>query len=172
MTMNGNATVWDDISVDPMRVKQGATDKPLFVTDSVAFKFIADSTEIIYGSVEMPHGWKIGSDLHPHVHVLQTAANDTSWFALEYKWRDLGAATDDGWHYVILNSRQLAYSSGNITQLTEGSTNVLGTGHTLSSVLIFKLKRLNAYGITNSFVYNIGFHYEIDAIGSRQELVK
>ena len=50
-----------------------------------------------------------------------------------------------------------------------------GTGHTISSILICRIKRVAAQ--TDNYASGIAIldfdiHYEIDTIGSRQELVK
>jgi hypothetical protein len=164
-------TVWGDIQVPLTQGKQGVIDKPAFDYDYVAYKFIKDSTEIVVGSAEIPHNWKIGTNLHPHVHLLQTSAADTAQFTLQWKWQSLGEAADATWKYTTLSSREFTYVSGDIMQLVEGLP-MDGSAQTLSSVILYKLKRKNAGGLTNSYVYNVGFHYEIDALGSKDELVK
>lgn len=171
--LSGTATAWDDITVPLVQTKQGSTDKPLWVADSGAFKFIADSTEILSGSVEMPHGWKTGSNIHPHIHYIQTSAGDTGYFSLKWKWHSLGNGGMDGaWHYTTLSSMELTYTSGNMQQLLEGAP-MDATGKGLSSIIVYELKRKNnGGGLTNMHVFNLGFHYEIDSFGSRQEIIK
>lgn len=173
LRLAGSATVWDDLQVSLTAGKQGALDKPLWVSDSCAFKFLADSTEVVYGNAELPHDWKLGTDVHAHIHYQQTSAADTPSFSLTYKWHNLGQAIDPTWHYIRLKTRMLTYSSGAIIQLLEGLTDMAGVNKTLSSVILYRLKRENADGgLTNSYVYNLGFHYEKDSMGSNSELSK
>lgn len=173
VTLSGNATAWEDIRIPLIQTKQGSTDKPLYVADSGAFRYIADSTEILSGSVEIPHNWKVGSNLHPHIHYLQTSAADTGHFSLKWKWHALGNGGMDGsWHYTTLSSRELTYTSGHFQQLLEGLA-MDATGKGLSSIIVYQLKRQNSGGgLTNMYVFNLGFHYEVDSFGSRQEIIK
>jgi hypothetical protein len=171
--LSGGATAWDDMQVPLTQGRQGATDKPAFDYTNVGYSFIKDSTEIIYGTSELPHGWKLSSNLSPHIHCQQTSATDTAVFMLKWKWHNLGSVLDANWKYTILGTRAYAYpGSGTIQQLVYGAP-LDATGKTLSSVLVYELKRRNGTGSATSIcVYNLGFHYEVDGFGSESTTSK
>jgi hypothetical protein len=170
----GNATVWDDLMFPSTQVRQGATAKPDFDTDTLALMFPEDdSTEIAYIIVQMPHKWKEGSTIYPHVHWLQSQ-DDTADFSIEYKWFNIGDAFPTTWQYYRMNLPVTSYSAGTkIQQLNEGSGGISGSGKTISSIILIRLKRLYGDGYPNdAAMLQFDIHYEMDALGSKSEYEK
>ncbi|NWG72757.1 MAG: hypothetical protein HXY23_14290 [Parvularculaceae bacterium] len=172
VTLVGEATVWDDLRGTSISGKQGQTSKPEFDYDSLTVLFPQDSTEILYFEFQMPHTWKAGSTVYPHAHYKQAAAHgvapgDTTVFAIEYKWYALGGRADlAGWSYYRMNRPEYAYTSGILHQLNDGDGGIDGTGKNHSSIILIKLKRLNAGGpVGNVELLSLDIHYEVNAMG-------
>jgi hypothetical protein len=159
------------------RGRQGNVDYPPFVVDSLYFSFGVDSAgvdaQFMYFVVQMPHKWKIGSTIYPHVHYKQIdATTDTPIFIMQYKWYDLGATTQKGWSWIRMgtstgttnNTHQLVYNSAGITPV--GVTQV-------SSIIVCKIYLYAlAAGNTASHAWQFDIHYEMDDLGSRTQLAK
>lgn len=93
---------FDDLRVPVTATKLYGSKEPtfdLFVEDGVSshgvftFWFDSEGEEELYFTVQLPHGWKEGSNLYPHVHwVSLKDLNETKvkW-SLEYSWANVGA---------------------------------------------------------------------------------
>jgi len=172
--LNGSATVWDDLMFPSTQVRQGATTKPDFDIDTLALMFPQnDSTEIAYIVVQMPHRWKEGTTVYPHVHWLQSQ-DDTADFAMQYKWFNIEEAFPTTWQWYRMNLPEASYEPGTkMQQLNEGSGGISGSGKSISSIILIRLKRLYGDGYPNdAAMLQFDIHYEIDSFGSNTELSK
>ncbi len=81
IVLEGNATVWDDFLVNPDATSRGGSKTPVWGgTGGTAFKnnsgsqgvflwmFSASQEQEVYFTVQLPHKYKVGTDLYPHVH--------------------------------------------------------------------------------------------------------
>jgi len=172
--MDGTATVWDDLRVPFTQAKQGSNLKPDFDPVNIGLLFPEDiESEIIYMVVQMPHKYKIGSNIHPHIHWQQTNANKPTW-KMEYKWFNNGDAVPTNFTPIDTGGAGVfSYSSGNMAQISSFPA-IVGTGMGLSSVLLIKLYRANVTGDVAGDVlaFQFDIHYEIDTEGSRNEFDK
>lgn len=72
MTLSGEATTWDDLMLSLTTGQRGATALPDFDYTNVGYLFPKnEATEIIYLITQMPHRWKEGSTIYPHLHWVQ-----------------------------------------------------------------------------------------------------
>lgn len=192
MQFRKNATVWDDVRVAASHTTRGpGSTKP----DAVAYKttlmlygFDDTSEESLHFVVQLPHGWKEGSRIYPHVHWLPSVAGGTApkttvkW-ALEYSWANHGLtfgspATVSG--YTPLNDdNPLVADEHYMTPLKDGSGNeyIDGAGKTISSMLICRIYRdatdatYDTY-VGDALLLEIDFHIECDTLGSDTESTK
>jgi hypothetical protein len=165
----GDATVFEDLAMSLTTGKQGATSKPDFDYDSTAYMFPVDSTEVLYLIAQMPHSYKQGSNIYPHVHFKQSKNSNPS-FKIQYKWFNIADTIPAAWSHKTLYTLRETYSSGLIHQMSEVTDGlaVTGTGKTMSSILLIRLKRDNSStysGDCAAFQFDI--HYEKDTNGSR-----
>lgn len=163
---------WDDLFVPLTTTRLGSNSKPDFDFTNIGYLFPQnDATEILYFIIQMPHRWKEGSTVYPHVHWRQ-AANQQVTFKLDYKWYNIGEAPAANYTTYTMATNAVAYSSGTIGQLTKGTDGIAGTGKTLSSIIICKLYRQDNVYTGDALTDQFDIHYQIDSFGSRQEYVK
>lgn len=179
----GDATTWDDFRVEASIVKAGATApqyKAFGPSGSLqALMFEAGHHDEAMFEMQMPHNWKIGSNIYPHVHWTPTTADagNVVW-ELEYSWCNIG-----GTFGAPSNMASDATAAGgtawahHLTYLKSGGNNYIdATGKTLSSMLMCRIHRNSNAGSDtlnkDVALLEVDFHYQIDSLGSDEELVK
>ena len=174
--MAGDATVWDDITVPGLSVRPSGSLPPALTSgfagnaNLYTYQFIGTGGSVneCYFSIQLPHGWKEGSTIYPHVHWTPTDANagDVKW-QLEYTWANLntafGGSTADS---VVSAASGTAWQSQ-----VSGFTPIVGTGKTISSILVCRLFRDPA-DVADTYAHDVSLisfdiHIEKDTIGSR-----
>lgn len=181
--LNLSDSVWTDISVPITSIKLGSgsaeptwtkvTDNGAGSTGLYAYAFDAGTEQEVFFAVEMPHGWKLESDLDVHVHWMPSSTNtgNVVW-GLEYYWSNI-----DGTLGASTIATATAAGSGTAKKHQYDDIVVIsGTGKTLSSHLIGRLFRKAADAADTftglAYLLTIGVHIELDSLGSREELSK
>ncbi|MFK5878098.1 MAG: hypothetical protein QM478_01235 [Flavobacteriaceae bacterium] len=182
LSYEGTATRWDDLKVNVARISGSGIRAPgkNDLVDAGAgpglflYWFDDNTEEELFFTVQMPHGWKEGSDIMPHVHwVANNGSGDVEW-ALEYTWSnvsdDFPTTTTTLTEFTPIS----AYADYK-HMLTDLGT-MSGTGKTLSSIILCRVFR-KAGSSDDTFdkdagLLQIDFHYQIDADGSREVFVK
>lgn len=164
--------VWDDLKFPATTLRQGATSKPDFDSTNLGLLFPQnDATEIAYLIGQMPHAWKLESDLSPHIHFVQTSAS-TPVFKMDYRWYKNGADPTGSFTTLTASTFVFPYTSGSILQIVT-FPDISGAGiDTVSSVLDIKLYRDDDVAIGDVLVKEFDLHYQLDSNGSRQEFIK
>ena len=181
-------TYWDDLRVSGLSVtKQGGNDPDLavFLTNGSGSRGVwlnwFDKTieEEVFFNIQLPHAYKLGTDINAHVHWVPkaTGSNFVSW-GLEYTWQNLNFVFGNT---TIISGNQ---TTGAVTSPIVSSHyktlmgTISGSGKTLSSMLVCRLFR-DAAGALKTDNYDddaglleIDFHYQIDRPGSREPFVK
>lgn len=163
--------VYDDIIIQAMNLRGGST-PPGYVVfqDSIyASSFKNASTDIVYGSFEIPHSYKEGTDLEIHLHWSPSTINTGRCdFVMKYTFANMAGTfgveetinfqqTGSG----VVNKHQ--YISGDA--VVSGSTKSIGIG----AIIAFALSRPTGDGFSgDAFLHSVGCHYQIDTMGSRQ----
>ena len=177
LKMENEATVWDDIS--PVLNSATAVNAPTISTkyDTRLYTFsdeAANEDELPF-TIQMPHSWKEGSTIYPHVHY--TGEDNTSCnfvWGIRYRWTNIGEAISGTTTTATTTSANSATTD--LITTTDIAT-ISGTGKTISSMITGTLYRnsTNAGDTCNAkSAYLVGFdvHYEKDTIGSRELLTK
>ena len=168
----GDATVWDDLRTPVTQARVGALGKPDFDFTNVGYLFPQnDTSETLSVVLQMPHSWKAGSDIYPHVHYRRTSAGKPT-FKIDYAWFNIGAEVAAPTTTVTMGTEVIAYTSGSIHQINKASAPISGSGKTISSMLLIKLYRDDNAVTGDVLVYEFDLHYEIDMLGSRTEFTK
>ena len=164
-----DATVWEDVNIDLSPLQTGGT-KPGFVTiASTNVRLLSyDVGEDVDGSLEIPHAYKLGSIITPHIHFLPTlgpTGTDNVKFELEYFIVNLDGTVAGS---ITVDTGDIAID----TQWKRYSAN-FGTfsNAVLEGQIGFKVTRVAAAGDAyagEAAITTFGFHYEIDTVGSRQ----
>jgi hypothetical protein len=175
----GDSTVWDDLRVPAQNTKLNPIrSEPEFeswIDGTFAYHFEHDnaSDESVHFATQIPHGYKYGTDIHPHVHWSPDNTNtDTVAWELEYTISNI----NDAFPTTTLDTIY-AKASGTADdhQLAE-FTPIDGASITLSAVIVCRLTRLGALtedNFTGNAVFlEFDFHYQFDQAGSFLEYSK
>ncbi|MBE2231033.1 MAG: hypothetical protein IAE96_10345 [Chitinophagaceae bacterium] len=174
---------WDDLRVT---LDKGSSSATLgYVNGSsgpqIWFFLNASGTEAMSFTVQLPHTWKEGTTIYPHIHWLpkSTASGNVEW-NLDYSWVSYDPVTPQVFpahttSTVVANGPFTARSHV-ITALTPDNAGIDGTGQKISSILICRIWR-NSSNANDTYSYDAGllfvdFHIQVDGWGSRQEYIK
>lgn len=176
---------WNDSMVSPTTQRLGVIAPTLetgFRRDAnfQMLSFVSTQDDEVQFTVQMPHTWKTGTTIYPHVHFTPEAniADGTYnvQFILEYYWISIGSQFPASPSTYTM-TKQFTVSSNNhvwVHMMAVG-TGADGTGKGISSILQCRLYRDNSVGSNYSDkVAMLGFdiHYEIDGFGSDAQLSK
>jgi hypothetical protein len=133
-----------------------------------------DVTRMAHVVVQLPHRWKHGSQISPHLHWYQTT-NGINWY-LSYRWYNIGVAQPSDWTQLPMSKQVVSwYPSSNAIQQINECVDIDGTGKTFSSLIEFCIQRDGVNDFYNQdIVYAKSFdvHIEIDGFGSELEYNK
>ena len=180
LKMVGNATVWDDLRTPVSALKVPTANAPTWTayngTQLLGFSYqaVEGNEEEIYFSVQLPHSYKEGSDITPHVHWVPnedtTDDPEVVRWGLEYEWQNING-TFAGTTTIYAEESMTDRSDDHI--MTNFAA-IDGTGKTISSMITCRLFRNSSHandtydsGTALALLLEIDFHFEKDQIGSR-----
>ncbi len=184
--MENNATVWDDLMVFPDATTKFGSKVPEYVkfkdngssSQGVGLNMFSDSNEEeLYFTVQIPHSYKIGTDLHPHVHwtTATVAPNGSNvvW-GLEYTIQPIGGTF--GNTTIIYATTSISTPVGPSQHLINSFSTIPGTNIGISTILVCRLFRAVSH-TGDTFANDVGLlgfdiHFEQDTFGSRLEYTK
>lgn len=185
--LTGDHTLYDDLQVPGFAVRTSGSSPPdfdaNFVGDASMYSYRFDGTntmEEVFFDVQMPHCWKEGSTIYPHVHFSPTSTNSadavsrTVRFVLEYTWCNVAATFGATAEYEM--TKAFIPNTSLWAHLIASGAGLAATDKTLSSIIKCRLYRdpANAgdtYPQDVAFL-SVDFHYEIDSLGSATEYGK
>lgn len=169
----GNGTVWKDENAGGVSLAKAAGNQPDLVTINgtniitYAFDGGASLEELHWGN-EIQHDYKEGTDLWPHMHFYPTtdAVGDIK-FTLEYYIKSKGVTPVQGTTSLVTSSGGVAWE-----EIRINFDDVIdGTNLTIADQAHFRIFRdpTDAQdGYTNDVaIATVGYHYEVDTVGSR-----
>lgn len=179
LTWAGDGTTWEDLQVPGLSMRLAGSNDPTLTTFVGATKIYAFADEAVneeevYFTVQIPHAYKEGSSIYPHIHwAPEDGAGGNVRWALEYNWMNV---TDQFTGSTTLTVDAAAGSTAKAHRLSSWSA-ITGTSKTISSILVCRLYRNSSHGNDtytgkSAFLLQVDFHIERDAVGSKQELVK
>jgi len=175
MQMNGAATVFDDIILPMSITKKGVTAPTWTAFHGNLSQYTFAIGDYVQGSFELLHGYKEGSDIEFHVHIITNGAEASKEvnYELEYWIADMGEASTST---TVVSSGDYALTNADGHHEYIDIDDITGTGLKIGAVICFLFKRIAIVDGTeptaDPFVVSLGIHYEKDTIGSRQETVK
>ena len=174
-------TQWDDLRFPSQGINPpgGVSDADVEATTGLLL-FASNATELVAGVAQLPHAWREGSTIRPHVHWQKTtsAAGGVYW-RLDYELVNNGetAAMDYG----------TSLGTGSVvggTPDTDTANKVLISSfggidmkdYRISCLLLWKLYRVHdnasdTYG-ADARLIEFDIHYELDSFGSEKEFIK
>jgi len=182
LEFNGDATVWDDY-VTPLGPNnwRGGSNNPVLTqlfddaggTSQGVYAYVFSDGDEALITIQMPHKWKEGTTIQPHIHFMCTSdvsPADNFGVEFEYIWSDINEDFPAN-STVETNDISTGINTDNMHQLANvTASGIDGSGHTISSVLLCRIKRVAAS--SNNYAGGVAFldfdvHYEIDTVGSR-----
>lgn len=163
---------WDDLRFPAQGLNPpGGVSDPSRDTEDGTLRFSASSTELIAGIAQMPHSWKTGTEVRPHIHWAGTddSAGDVVW-RFEYK---------------VFGRDEVEPTSWTSTEVTVASTEahtissfpaVSLTDRAISTMILWRVSRIggdaaDTYG-EPAKLYEFDLHYLRTDLGSEEEFAK
>lgn len=172
LILHGNATTWNDINVAGTSLGVAASAPDLIQLNSGTIYvrgFDGNvTTEQLFGDVEIIHTYKEGTDLVPHVHWMPTTTNagNVKW-QMTYAWTNRGSAAPAE---ATISVVQAAGGTAWVQRRADFPA-ISGSGKGIGSHLSIRFFRDPSDGSdtypNDAAVLSIGFHHEIDSLGSR-----
>jgi len=165
---------WEDLRFPVQAINPpGLPGDPSIEAGSGMFMFSASATNTLMGAAQMPHSWKTGSLIAPHVHwtPTDTGAGNVLW-RWEYKLVPIGSAIPSG--YTPVDA--VAAAGGVADKHLITKFGLVSTGGSLSLMILWKLSRIggdvaDTYG-SEARLLEFDIHYQIDSLGSGEEMEK
>jgi len=165
-------TVWDDLRVPMQNTKINPTkSEPAFesfIGGTFTYAFAADNAddESLLFAAQLPHSYKIGTNLRPHIHWSPSTTNTgNAVFELEYTSASIGGTLGAT---TSITATDAADGTAFKHQLI-GFDEIDGSNLGLSSMIICRLTRLGTDSADTftgkAFVLEFDFHFEIDTPG-------
>lgn len=183
-----NATVFDDLMVFPDATNKTGAKMPTWTyfknngsgsQGVYLWMFSSSAEQEVYFTIQIPHSYKAGSDIYPHVHWTTAtgtpSGSDVVW-SLEYTVTSMGGTFSNT---SIINATNIIAAitpSGTNQHLISAFPAISGTGLGVSTIIIGRLYR-NVDHASDTFANSIGLlsfdiHYEKDTDGSRTQYNK
>ncbi|MBG7617677.1 MAG: hypothetical protein IZT57_04840 [Chloroflexi bacterium] len=133
----------------------------------------SDSTEVLNFIVQIPHSYKEGTDLHPHLHWQPETTNtgDVAW-KVNYAFASIDSAfsaTDSCWVVDAGDGVALGHQVIDLGDID-------GTNLKISAIIMGNVSRVGDHALDTftgiAYGLELDFHFEIDAPGSRTENTK
>lgn len=181
LVMNGNATVFNDLAVPLLAGKSTGSTVPafsIFRNGIYTYQFEDSKAQEMFLTIQMPHDWKEGSPIDPHIHWSpMTAGSGVVRWGIEYTWANYDPLTTQVYPatttiYVDSDPFSNAQYGSIITSF--GQTTL--TGGKISAILLVRIFRDGAHtndtynGNASGLSFDI--HYESNTLGSRTEFTK
>lgn len=178
---------WDDLRVEPVARTTGAN-APAFNlwygnTRCYDFDDSANEKEIFF-TAQMPHAWRLGSAVHPHVHWVGNSTvnnGDVTW-VMEYTWAAPLTGVFTATTSIItgtLKETGIATTTQYLHNITElGIITPTTNSNNVSTVMMARLKRASTqtsdtYNSGTACLLYIDLHYINDSpSGSISEYLK
>ncbi len=179
LEFNGDATVFDDLQVPISTIRLGGASPADEVAykDGIVLSFDNAVDEFIYFTAQLPHSYKEGTDIVPHIHWTPKVSGsgggveNVKW-DLTYSWSNREGTIPASSSASITIDVQ---SDSVDDHLKDNIATLSGSGKEISSLLICSLKRdtsvANNYA-DEAYLVGLDFHHEKDMVGSRQILTK
>lgn len=169
---------WDDLNVAPFSASLGPSVRPPAIvkfkdngaasTGVYLYAFDEKKEEELFFSVQLPHSYKEGSEIRPHVHfTTPTQTATTITWGLEYNWHDVNSVI--GNTSIISNPTACPVA---FTHTIGSLGTISGVGKKISSILVCRLFRATGGYAGNALLLSVDFHIQKDTVGSASETSK
>lgn len=158
--------VWDDLRSPLTRDKQGQSQKPDFDFTNMGLLFPQNNSgEIVYIINQIPHMWKIGSAIYPHIHWIQTGASFPVW-KIDYRIYQEGADPTGGFTTLSVNTGIFTYVSGSLHQISYFSAIDMASITDVSAIIEIRLYRDDNVVSGDVLGKEFDIHYQKNKLGT------
>ena len=184
-TIELQETVWEDLRIVPGAFQLLGSNDPTISswqpggagTTFQVYKFQA-SDEVFF-TCQIPHTYKQGTDIKAHVHWTpadrgnEESGNTVAW-KIDYSWANIGTAFGSS---STVDLTDTTTGTDDYHEITS-TVSITGTSKNVSSMLVCRLYRdtgdtwVGTSAAQSPALLEADFHFEIDTVGSRQELAK
>lgn len=169
---------WDDLRAPSSAINPAGSAVAATVdTEDGSLLFANGQVQTVAISFQLPHAWKVGTDISFHIHWCKTtsAAGTVKW-QVKYKWTNIGDVIPAFSVFADGTEATPNSDTANKHAIFE-FTDFAGTGKTISSQLTVVLQRLSSGGGADTYgapvkLLEADVHYQVDSFGSGQEYVK
>lgn len=161
---------FEDLRVPPAMTVKDLSKGPNYVDykGGYVMDFSAGSDKFVKFNIQLPHGYKVGSELRPHVHWAAPDANSgvVRW-QLSYSWANIHSAFPTPTPITLDADTPEEADVHNVSNFSALS----GTGKVVSSMLICELGRLGTEDTYASSAYLLEFdvHVKLVTVGTQIE---
>lgn len=156
----------------------GLASDPTFDTDNIGWLFDGVIQNILLVSIQIPHWYKQGTNISPHIHWTQTHAGSVYW-QIEYKWYNNGEEEPAAFTTLGTATPVFTYSADSplpmLAQITDFG-HIDGTDKKISSIFKMKLSRLPSNPADNytgdALLDSFDIHFESNGHLSQHEYSK
>jgi hypothetical protein len=180
---HGEALSWEDLRTPVNMLKFSDTKPPIWTSYKgsyvAAFEDQAVNYQSIYWVWQLPHSYKLGTDLYPHIHTVpedDTSGNVYWQFTYSIAKKD-GIFPNPTSVYGIAAMPAVAdYHKFDYLAVISGAI-IPSDSVDLSTIILCGLHRrsddpLDTFGGKSVYLLEVDLHYQQDTAGSRQELTK
>ena len=179
MKFNGAATIFDDVRVPANDLTTSGSNDPNRTTwlgNLISWSFSATQMNQLFFECQIPHGYKEGSTIYPHIHwrpLASAASPQRVRWGLEYVWQNIGEAAPVSTTTIYTSASEPSEVFVGNKHYVSPFNGIVGTGKTISSMLSCRIFR-DATNALDDFtgaagLMEIDFHVEMDTIGSDEE---
>jgi hypothetical protein len=165
---------WTDLRFPVQGINPiGAASDPVMVTSLSGLlstlEFSGNQQNIIAGVAQMPHEWKRGSAIKPHIHWTKPtgSANAVTW---EFYYRIVGNPGDviEAWSAAQAGTIVAGDQTVSNGHLITSFPDITMTGFIESAIILWRLDRMgNTDAEANAVnLYELDFHYQSDKAGT------
>lgn len=172
------AEYWEDLRFPATAINPpGGASDPAWDPSNGGWLFDASSTEVLYVVAQLPHSWKEGTVLRPHVHWEKSAAGagNVLW-QLRYEWSVPGQVRSS--MTTINAATAVSTFDSNLadSHIITSLPDIDGADKVISSMLLMRLERVGGSGLdtyaNDARLLEFDIHYKRDARGSEGEFRK
>lgn len=170
-------TQWDDLRVPISSTRVGTAAPPDFemfrrnsggTSEGVyAYAFDKTTEQELFFTVQIPHGYKLGTDLYPHVHyAIDNAAGGTVIWGLEYTIANVNDAFPvTTTIYTTSDSPTVTYKHTIVSFTAPIDGSAIDSVSTMLLCRIFRDVSNDTFN-DDVFLLELDFHIQLDQIGS------
>ena len=167
----GAATMFEDLNFSPLSAAVGVSAPDMVtINNTLHREFTSSNNQSCGDSHELPHSYKLGSTIQPHLHFFLKSgeSSGTTGVTFTFYWElRQTTGTTSGNVTISATSAELA-ANGNMLNVYGAS---FAGATTLGAQLLVTIAR-TAGDAGDVVVTTFGVHYEIDSIGSKEITTK